>query len=749
MKKVDIIIPIYNAYEFTKKCIETVIEHTDLTYHTLVMIDDKSPDERVLPMLQEMKQKHKNLNMLLIHNEENQGFVKTVNIGMRNSSNDVILLNSDTEVTKNWIEKMQICANSKPMVATVTPLSNNATLASVPVFNAENDIPTNMSLEDYASRIEKCSMKLYPEIPTAHGFCMYIKREAIEEIGFFDDIVFEKGYGEENDFSYRCLEAGYRHLLCDDTFIYHKGTQSFSEAKTAFILSHLKILKDKYPQCFANTDQFVRENPIESIQQNIIYAINSYHRKNVLILVHDFRELQDRNLGGTTLHVYDLIHYLREKMNFHIVYPYLYDGNYYIKSFFQDSEYTQKLGKYTNYTTLSFYHDEFRKDLDSILQVLKIDLIHIHHLKGLYLDIFELGKVYQIPMVYTLHDFYSICPTIQLINEKEEYCGNIETKKCEVCLKKRLNLNVNVIPKWQKEFHKYLNWVDQLIVPSDSTKKEVLKVYPDLKIKVIEHGFDVPKQEVVEKEKKEEFPIAFIGGINEHKGLKYLKELIEKVKGTDIVIHLFGTTSDASYNISKPNYIYHGVYHREEIIKLLQENQIKIACMLQIWPETYSYILTESFGAKVPVIALDFGAVSDRVRKIGAGYILPVNATSEDVYQKILEVKANVKDYEEKVKNIENYLKELKSIRQMCDEYDQIYHQLIENKPVQYQEDKVKSAKQYFYKQKEFVLKLDLERKRYNELNEKYAMIVNSKRWKMIGKFQWPKVILKLKGKKK
>ena len=102
----------------------------------------------------------------------------------------------------------------------------------------------------------------------------YIKREAINNIGLFDEKTFGKGYGEENDFSYRCLQAGYRHLLCDNTYIYHKGTQSFSQEKTELINSHLQILKSRYPSCVENTESFVQQNPISDIQLNIRYAIN-------------------------------------------------------------------------------------------------------------------------------------------------------------------------------------------------------------------------------------------------------------------------------------------------------------------------------------------------------------------------------------------------------------------------------------------------------------------------------------------
>ena len=336
---VDIIIPIYNAYDFTKKCIETVIENTNLKKHRLILINDKSPDERIEPLVNNVKEQYKNLNIVVINSETNNGFVKTVNIGMSYSQNDVVLLNSDTEVTSNWLEKLILCAYSRPYVASVTPLSNNATLASVPNYLEDNILPEYLTVEEYAKEIEECSFKYYPEIPTGHGYCMYITRESLAAVGLFDVVTFEKGYGEENDFSYRAIKQGYVHLLCDDTFIYHKGTQSFSKEKEEFVLDHLQKLQKKHPENFANTDNYVRNYPTACIQNNIKYHINNKYRKNVLFLVHDFRDFEkDSVLGGTTLHIYDLINNLREKMNFHVLYP--ANGNIMLKSFFNDTEAT-------------------------------------------------------------------------------------------------------------------------------------------------------------------------------------------------------------------------------------------------------------------------------------------------------------------------------------------------------------------------------------------------------------------------
>lgn len=684
---IDIIIPIYNAFDFVKKCIETVIEHTDLTKHTLVLVNDKSTDERILPLLKSFIAEYQSLNITLIDNKDNQGFVRTVNIGMQHSHHDVILLNSDTEVTKNWLIKMQTCAYSKPAIATVTPLSNNATLASVPIFLAENSLPSNFTVDEYAEIVEKASMNLFPEIPTAHGFCMYIKREAIDNLGFFDDKTFGKGYGEENDFSYRCLQAGYRHLLCDNTYIYHKGTQSFSQEKTNLINSHLQILKERYPLCFANTETFVQQNPISYIQMNVRYSLDLYSRKNILIIIHEFKSIKERNIGGTALHVHDLIKNMRKDFNFHVVYYSIDDFQYYVTSYFSSDEISTPLGAYSQYTTLNLYNDTFKKDIKNLMTVLRIDLIHIHHLKNMYLDIFSTAEENKIPIIYTLHDFYSICPSVKLFNENTFICNYSDPIGCGSCISKKIKQNTNFIPLWRKEFYKSLKTVKKIIVPSLSTKRILLDVYKDLTIDVVEHGYnkiDV-KQANCKPNKKNQnkFNIAFIGGISEEKGLRYLKELVAKVKNTDITIHLFGMTDCKQYNINRRNYIFHGEYLQHDLPHLLSENNIKLICLMSMWPETYSYTLSESLISQIPVITFKIGAIAERVEAIDAGWTLPINSTTKEVFDLILKIKSDTsEDYNKKVANIRHHLEEMKSVKEMTDEYTEIYNKMINTYPI-------------------------------------------------------------------
>lgn len=271
---VDIIIPIYNAFEKLQRCLQSVYCHTDLTENRLILIDDKSSDMRVAPYLD--SQASDNINV--IHNDTNRGFSTNINLGMKQSEDrDVILLNSDTVVTKHWVEKIEKCAYSDNSIGTVTPLSNNATLCSVPDFFEENLLPEGIDIDQMAAIVESCSLKKYPKITVANGFCMYIKREVIDTIGGFDAETFGRGYGEENDFCNRASQAGYIHVMCDDTYIYHSGTQSFSsEEKMTYIKEHERILYKRYPKQMRKNAIYCKINPNRWVGKNIAYHIEKY-----------------------------------------------------------------------------------------------------------------------------------------------------------------------------------------------------------------------------------------------------------------------------------------------------------------------------------------------------------------------------------------------------------------------------------------------------------------------------------------
>lgn len=735
MENVDIIVPVYNAYEYTEECIKSVIKNTNLNIHRLILINDKSPDEKIMPMLQKYASENENKQIVVLENEENSGFVKTVNRGMTYSTNDVVLLNSDTEVTNNWLEKMITCAYSNDYIATVTALTNNGTIASVPNFGIDNELPKNMSLEQYAKMIEEISLKRYPELTTGNGFCMYIKRKVIEEIGLFDDITFEKGYGEENDFCYRALDHGYTNVLCDDTFIYHKGTQSFkkenlTKTRAAIINDHMKKLRKKYPIYTTKTDQFLSLNPIKDISRNVLLNTLVYGKRRILFLVNEWEENMEMT-GGTSLHLKDIILGIKENTACFVLAPFKYDLNTF-KLYLYSGEYGKEIASFKTdinlYGQITYTNDSYKEMLETIFDSFNIELLHVHHFLFQTFDAIDIAKKRNIYSIITLHDLYMSCPSINMVYE-EKFCEINPNRDCAKCLKNRYGVESNILPNWRNTCEKVLKKFDKIIVPSQNTKEQFEKVYKDLNIEVIEHGVNLIKINKKEEQKdRDVFNVSFVGAMAPHKGSNILKELIEKNKDNAIKIHLIGKSEDKKLNNNTSNYINHGKYKRGELPKLLVENNIDLVCIFATWPETYSYTLTETYMAKVPVLTFDIGAVGDRVKQDKLGWVIPFDEKVDKILEKIQDIRNNRKEYNTVKNNFENY--KYKTTEQMQEEYRKIYEKVeIKNNLVN-----IKTIQQLENKSNE--IDFNYYRAMYGHVVYRYEKIRASKIWKIAQKIK-------------
>ena len=244
-KPVHIIMPVYNGYDYLKQCIESVFRYTDLTVHTLVMIDDKSTDQRVTTYLQRLQKERNGRKIKILFHTSNMGFVKTINKGMKLSPEDVIILNSDTLVTRNWADKLQRAAYAKPRVATATPLSNYVTINGIPRPFQYNPVPGGLDINTFAAFVESVSLRYYPEIPAGVGFCMYIKHDVLRQFDYFDETKFEKGYAEETDFCMRTLKKGFLHVIDDATYIYHVGGVSFESVQAPELIKEKNLMIER------------------------------------------------------------------------------------------------------------------------------------------------------------------------------------------------------------------------------------------------------------------------------------------------------------------------------------------------------------------------------------------------------------------------------------------------------------------------------------------------------------------------
>lgn len=252
-----IIIPIYNAAAALQRCLVSLARHA-ATARELLLIDDASPDPavaEVLDALPTLPVPHR-----ILRNPRNLGFVGSVNRGIAESTGDVLLLNSDTVVSEGWLERIGACAASDPRIASITPWSNNAEICSFPVFCVPNPEPVDVDAS--ARLIAASGPPLYPDLPTGVGFCLWLRRAALERIGDFDQATFGRGYGEENDWCRRAAGHGWRNVLCDDAYVVHQGGQSFAVEGHHPGGENLRRLNARYPDYERLVADFIRNDPL-------------------------------------------------------------------------------------------------------------------------------------------------------------------------------------------------------------------------------------------------------------------------------------------------------------------------------------------------------------------------------------------------------------------------------------------------------------------------------------------------------
>lgn len=260
--KVDIIVCVYNALEDVKICLNSIIRET--TQFRLIIIDDcsESDTENFLKDFVRRFPEH-----LLVRNSTNLGYTKSANNGLLLSTSPyAVLLNSDVIVTPNWLEKMIECFESDPEIGVAGPLSNCASWQSVPeLFGDKGDwkvnlLPENYNLVQFSELVEKLSYRGFPKVDLINGFCYMIRQDVLNEIGFLDEANFPYGYGEENDFSLRVGQAGFKLAIADHVYLYHSKSKSFGHSRRKELGRQGKeALGRKYPGlCFRTLTDKIR-----------------------------------------------------------------------------------------------------------------------------------------------------------------------------------------------------------------------------------------------------------------------------------------------------------------------------------------------------------------------------------------------------------------------------------------------------------------------------------------------------------
>lgn len=616
---VDVIIPVYRGVEETSRCIESIYAARCRTPMRVLVINDCSPEKEMYEYLASARDRY---GFEYLINEDNLGFVGTVNKAMALSEeHDVLLLNSDTEVSSEWLDRIADQAYADAAVATVTPLSNNATICSYPDFAGRRELCPGVSLAEMNDACWAANAGRSVEVPTGVGFCMYIKRKCLDALGLFDAEAFGKGYGEENDFCMRVIEHGWRNILAMDTFVFHAGEVSFAADSAAGKARGMGALLAKHPQYLLKVASHIAHDPGRVYRAAITCQLWRKSGKPVVLLV-------THNLGGgTERHVVEIAERYARTSHVLIMRPSGTSAAYGVS--------LQAIGDYAPFSTDVDVAGEGA--FEQLLRALPVTRIHIHHLLGYTKELQQAIDRCGIPFDFTLHDYYTICPQINLATDGVHYCGEPDQAGCNACIRSKPRYGARDIASWRLANEWVLKDAEKVFVPSMDAAHRIQRYIPDANVVAIYHeeaqaGWvqATPRRSLGQQDI---LRIAVIGVLAPHKG----RQLVLDAATTAAVQSLpleFIVIGDALGDLPPPSVAAirsTGRYREDELAGLLASEQPDLVLFASQWPETYSYTLTAALKAGLPVMAPNLGAFPERLSRRAWTFVFDWRANGEEL----------------------------------------------------------------------------------------------------------------------
>lgn len=617
---VDIILPVYRGLADTQLSVRSVLASPCQVPWRLVVINDASPEPEVTDWLRQHCRDDPRI--LLLENEHNLGFVGTVNRGMALSADrDVLLLNSDTEVAGHWLDRIRAAAYGDQKIASVTPFSNNATICSYPRFCQDNELPHGWSVAELDALCARTLAGQVVDVPTGVGFCMYIRRAALDAVGLFDVENFGKGYGEENDFCVRAAQAGWRNLHALDTFVFHSGGVSFGAGKTPRERAAMDTMRRLHPQYELEVMRFIERDPAAPARALLDLARLPMRQLPVILLV-----LHDRD-GGTLRQATQLAEALADQASMLLLRP-------------APGQQLQLeiIGQDTPSAVLRFGLPHDFDALEQVLRTLGVDHIHYHHLLGhhpLVRD--ELSRRLGVTHDFTVHDFHTVCPQISMIGPSGAYCGEAGLAQCQDCLVRQPAPDHADIVGWRQNHAPLLESARHVIAPSRDALERLRHYLPHANLVLVPHleaddGGAQPLREPTPRAADAPLRIAVLGALSVIKGADTLEDVARAARraGAPLEFHLIGyayrslrTQPDTALSV-------HGPYQDDELPALIDAWQPDLIWFPARVPETYSYTLSAALRAGLPIVAPNLGAFPERLEARPWSWIEPWDRAAAD-----------------------------------------------------------------------------------------------------------------------
>jgi glycosyltransferase involved in cell wall biosynthesis len=569
----------------------------------LHIYNDESPEPAITEYLRRIAKMEPSVTY--VENETNLGFVGTVNRAMRSvmqrsDFDSVILLNSDAEVVGDWARRLRAHAQRNDNVATVTAMSNNATICSYPHFG-ENVLPddeTFARIDELAAQIN-CGSSV--QLPTGVGFCMLITRRALERLGLFDEEAFGKGYGEEVDFCQKALRAGMKNLLALDVYVKHAGEVSFASSSKPGKLIAEGVIKARYPDYQADVATFVRTDPGLYARLRLTFARWRDRDRDVRVL---FTHALG---GGTERHVQEAVKQLPASTRSVVVRP--------------AKAHSQRMVLECTHPKEGFSAEieiPQGEDLAALLLAMGVRHVEIHHLLG-FGDLLRQGlALAQLPFDFVVHDYYAACPQITMTNADGGYCGERGLRDCDQCIAQRPSHGAHDIRNWRIANEWLVLGSRQLTAPSRDCAERIHRYFqrmPEVRLHEENQEFAIRDQSGVGPYRRAKRRVLILGALAPHKGRQQVMAAVEEVvaRSLPLEFHLIGDPQGEVPKRLTSAFTWSGRYEETELDAKIQQAQGDMFLFASQAPETYSYTLTAAIRSGLPIVATHLGAFVERL----------------------------------------------------------------------------------------------------------------------------------------
>lgn len=241
----------------------------------------------------------------------------------------------------------------------------------------------------------------------------------------------------------------------------------------------------------------------------------------------------------------------------------------------------------------------------------------------------ELAAALECPYDVVLHDYFALCPRIDLIDGLLRFCGAPPAGICAGCIAAHGSDVKAVDPlTWRRNFLEFLSAADRVIVPSEDL---ALRMQPHLPSKRIvvwppEDDGGLPPEQVPRLRIDEPLRIVTLGALNVPKGARVVRSLALQAASVNAPLKVSVIGSSPEVNLLRLARVeVTGAYRPEDLGRLIAAAAPHAVFLPAIWPETWSFVLTSALQRSLPVIAFDIGAPADRLRRLGRGRLLPLD----------------------------------------------------------------------------------------------------------------------------